>query len=646
MFAHAGCAIIFFTFILYMITRESIFYINLRQAYLLSPLYASRMSSRTVLFTSVPEEYMEETKLRRMLGPAVRRVWFATDCKKLEEKVKERDKAAMKLEGAETKLIVSANGARVKNEKKGHRSASEEAAIGEGSGSMAARYLPPKKRPTHRLKMLIGKKVDTIDWCRGELKKLIPEVDRMQNEHRDFKAKKLNSVFVEFTTLSEAQAAYQSLSHHAALHMAPRFTGMNPNEIIWKNLRIKWWERVLRQLATTGFVIALIIFWAIPVALVGTISNINYVISIPAFSWLSFINKLPHVLLGLITGLLPVVLLALLMSLLPIILRQMAKLGGDPTRSAVELTVQNSYFGFQVVQVFLVVTIGSSASSVGAQIAQNPGSATSLLAAKIPLASNFYLQWFVLQGLGVFSGVLVGLVGLVLFMVLGKLLDTTPRKMYKRWVSLSGLGWGTLMPVYANLLVIAIVYGCIAPLVLGFAAIGLYLFYFAYRYNLLYVAGADIDTKGRIYPRGLQHIFVGLYIAEVCLIGLFAIASGTSVGAVGPLILMIMMLIFTVLYQVSLGAALGPLIEYLPKSLDAEERRLLAMENGEDEDMENGGHLNGSGAAKEGVRHHAAASSNGRDLGPAPHKKPNFLIKWYVPYPPPFSPETKQTPSY
>ena len=53
LFAHAGCAIIFFSFILYMITRESIFYINLRQAYLLSPYYASRISSRTVLFTSV-----------------------------------------------------------------------------------------------------------------------------------------------------------------------------------------------------------------------------------------------------------------------------------------------------------------------------------------------------------------------------------------------------------------------------------------------------------------------------------------------------------------------------------------------------------------------------------------------------------------
>ena len=42
--------------------------------------------------------------------------------------------------------------------------------------------------------------------------------------------KKLNSVFVEFETVGDAQAAYQSLTHHQILHMAPRYTGINPEE--------------------------------------------------------------------------------------------------------------------------------------------------------------------------------------------------------------------------------------------------------------------------------------------------------------------------------------------------------------------------------------------------------------------------------
>lgn len=627
LFAHAGCAIIFFSFLLYMITRESIYYINLRQAYLMSPLYASRISSRTVLFTSVPEEFMTEGRLRAMLGPFVRKVWFATDVEDLEEKVGERDDAAMKLEAAETKLIVSANGARLKADKKAHRSSSEEEALGEGSGSIAARYIKPKERPTHRLKPLIGKKVDTIDWCRTELKKLIPEVDRMQVKQKAGDCKRLNSVFVEFINLVEAQAAYQSLTHHQALHMAPRYAGINPNEVIWSNLRIKWWELVIRKIVTIAFVVALIVFWSIPVGGVSAIANINYLEGSSAFSWLKYIlDPLPKVIVGVITGLLPVVAVAILMALLPIILRMVAKFGGDPTRSAVELTVQNYYFAFQVVQVFLVATLGAAASSVGQQVAENPASAPSILAERIPAASTFYLCYFVLQGLGVVSGLLLGLVGLVLFMVLGKLLDKTPRKMYSRWIKLSSLGWGTVFPIYTNLFVIAICYAAIAPLVLGFATIGLSFFYFAYRYNLLFVTNPDVDTKGRIYPRALQQVFVGIYIAEACLIGLFAIGSGASKGAIGPLVLMILMLIFTALYHVSLNAALEPLVDFLPKSLAAEEQRLLSVERGEyNEDAEDG---ETGLISKEAGYSHAGLKSA---LDGTHRKKSNSFTKWLRP---------------
>ncbi|KAF2162622.1 hypothetical protein M409DRAFT_68935 [Zasmidium cellare ATCC 36951] len=617
-FAHAGCAIIYFSFIIYTITRESIYYINLRQAYLMSPLYASRISSRTVLYTSVPENYMDETKLRRILNPGVRRVWIATDCKDLEEKVEDRDKAALKLEAAETKLVKTANANRLKAEKEGERPASEEAAIGE-HGSTAARYIQPKERPTHRLKPLIGKKVDTIDWCRGELKKLIPEVDAEQAKHRGLQTKKLNSVFVEFETTALAQAAYQSLTHHQILQMAPRFIGMTPEEVNWGNLRIKWWERVIREIVVIAAIVALIVFWSLPVAVVGAISNINYLTCI--LPWLDFINHIPKVILGVVTGLLPTILLAVLMSLLPIILRFAAKMKGDPTASAVELTTQNYYFAFQIIQVFLVATLGSAASSVVQKVASDPASVTTILANNLPLASTFYLSYFILQGLAIVSGLLLGLVGLVLFMVLGKLLDKTPRKMYKRWISLSGIGWGTLFPIYTNLFVIAICYAAIAPLVLGFATIGLFLFYGAYRYNLLFVSNAVIDTKGLVYPRALQHLFVGLYVAEVCLIGLFAIATGSSIGALGPLILMIVFLVFTALYQISLNSAMGPLLTYLPKSLDAEEQRLLRLDNGVAED----GHY-AEGSAKE-----AHTTNGAHELSPPPHKKPNFFVKWLRP---------------
>lgn len=349
---------------------------------------------------------------------------------------------------------------------------------------------------------------------------------------------------------------------------------------------------------------------------------------------MSFINDIPQVVLGVVTGLLPSVLLAVLMALLPIFLRKMASIGGDPTRSAVELTVQNYYFAFQIVQVFLVATLGAAASSSVQTIINDPTSVTSLLASKIPLASNFYLSYFILQGLGVFASILLGLSGLVIAKVLSKILDKTPRKIYNRWINLSGLGWGTVFPIYTNLFAIGICYACIAPLVLIFAAIGLYFFYFAFKYNFLYVSNLNIDTKGRVYPRALQQVFVGIYIAELCLVGLFAIAMGSSPqGAIGPLILMILLLIFTALYNISLNSALGPLIEYLPKTLEYEERSLLARENPQHDTENKAVNTNGGSHAQTDVEKNGVATDGYAEPASAKNtqKKPNFFSKWLRP---------------
>lgn len=109
----------------------------------------------------------------------------------------------------------------------------------------------------------------------------------------------------------------------------------------------------------------------------------------------------------------------------------------------------------------------------------------------------------------------------------------------------------------------------IAPLVLGFSTVGLSFFYFAWRYNVFFVTDTQIDTRGLIYPRAIKQLFVGLYIAELCMIGLF----GASV-AIGPLVLMVIFLVFTILFHITLNSALDPLLYNLPHSLLAEEAAL------------------------------------------------------------------------
>lgn len=276
----------------------------------------------------------------------------------------------------------------------------------------------------------------------------------------------------------------------------------------------------------------------------------------------------------------------------------MARLGGDPTLSAVEYTVQNYFFWFQVIQVFLITTLTSAAWTTISAIASSPASIITVLSDGIPASSNFYVSYIVLQGLGVVVGTLLSPISLLLYLALHKLLDSTPRKMYRRWTSFNNPGLGTTYPIFSNLFVIgkstlnhathgksanagllAICYACVAPLILGFAAIGLFLFYIAFKYEFLYVFNVPYDNKGLMYARALQQLFWGIYLAQLCLIGLFATAVGAELHAsLGPLILMIILLVVTVLYHISLNLATGPLLRYLPRTLETEERLLLSRE--------------------------------------------------------------------
>lgn len=198
-----------------------------------------------------------------------------------------------------------------------------------------------------------------------------------------------------------------------------------------------------------------------------------------------------------------------------------------------------------------------------------------------------------------------------------------------------------LLPLHTTNTSAAICYSCIAPLVTGFAAIGLFLFYFAYRYNFLFVYDAGVDMKGAGYPRALQQLFVGLYIAELCLLGLIGTRLDTA-ASVGPFVLMIILVVFTAFYHASLNAALTPLIKYLPKTLEAEERQaLLASADGITTDHDDAEAAQPGTVAPQVQKTEAdtvvssAAHDDGVAAGSAaisPHKTPNMFVKFLKPH--------------
>jgi calcium permeable stress-gated cation channel len=115
-------------------------------------------------------------------------------------------------------------------------------------------------------------------------------------------------------------------------------------------------------------------------------------------------------------------------------------------------------------------------------------------------------------------------------------------------------------------------------LMLGFAAAGIYLYYLSYRYNLLFVIQPKSDTRGDAYALALQHLTTGVYLSELCLIGLFGVRK-----AAGPSIMMVVLLVLTIIYHLGVNRILRPVEQYLPRQLQQEDEE-APLVNGEGAD--------------------------------------------------------------
>ncbi len=179
---------------------------------------------------------------------------------------------------------------------------------------------------------------------------------------------------------------------------------------------------------------------------------------------------------------------------------------------------------------------------------------------------------------------LLNVVPLLMFTVLGKILDKSPRKRYNRFVNIAGLGWGSTYPKFTLLGVIALTYSCISPLILGFATLSFIFLYFMFRYNWLFVLNNKVDTKGEAYTRALKQLLTGVYLATLCLIGLFGIGCSKSAASAGPLALMVVFLVVLIVFQTMLDRALAPLEQHIPLDLLSENKySTILVENTMDE---------------------------------------------------------------
>lgn len=346
----------------------------------------------------------------------------------------------------------------------------DEAFIEDDEHAFWRKYIKPKDRETMRIPLfdkswwpslpLMGKKVDTIYYCRKELARLNHEIALDQSEPERFPL--MNSAFIQFNHQVAAHMACQSLSHHIPRQMDPRTVEVNPNDILWDNLTMSWWMRYVRMFSVIVIIVALIITWGFPVSFTGALSQVKSLAD--DVKWLAWLEKLPEWLISLIQGVGPPLLLAILFALLPIVLRFLAEMTGTTTAGERELLVQNFYFAFVFIQLFLIVSIATGITGTLESLLNDPISVPQTLAENLPKAANCelasnthnraylperscahvlitfldFFSYMILQALSISSGNLLQIAAVLLVLV-SRFLDTTPRQKVSRVLSRPGI---------------------------------------------------------------------------------------------------------------------------------------------------------------------------------------------------------------
>lgn len=77
---------------------------------------------------------------------------------------------------------------------------------------------------------------------------------------------------------------------------------------------------------------------------------------------------------------------------------------------------------------------------------QDPTAIPTLLAKQLPKSSNYYLTYFIVQGITSAADNLLNYTDLLDYLFFEYLVDETPRQKFNRYTNVKGIAWGKVFP--------------------------------------------------------------------------------------------------------------------------------------------------------------------------------------------------------
>lgn len=273
--AHLTIAYGLTAFVIWLMRKELLIFISLRQQFLLDRRHSRLAQARTVLITAVPSELIDEHKLRELFSfvpGGINKIWIYRNVEQLPEVYDERNQLCEQLESAATTLLTTAIKARSKLEEtqekawrrtsKAHKGGDSKekhrtfplavrATVDDVAFASGLEELGPEKllssihRPKHRIKTQTGlagvlslptwlgggRQVDTIDYCAENIARCNQTIKELREKLPE--AKHFGSCFIQCELQIGAHVLAQCLSYHEPLFMSERWIEVAPEDVVW-----------------------------------------------------------------------------------------------------------------------------------------------------------------------------------------------------------------------------------------------------------------------------------------------------------------------------------------------------------------------------------------------------------------------------
>lgn len=201
---------------------------------------------------------------------------------------------------------------------------------------------------------LLGKKVDTIEYCNEKINELIPKLEAEQKD--TLRDRQLSSALVFFSSTVAAASAAQSI--HARMVDTWTVEGApEPRQLIWSNLSLHYYAREVRKYVVYIIVALMIFFYMIPISIISAFTTMEKLVKL-----LPFIKPVVKIVpvRTVLEAYLPQLALIIFLALLPKLLMFLSKAEGISSESHAVRAASGKYFYFIVLNVFIGVTLGGT----------------------------------------------------------------------------------------------------------------------------------------------------------------------------------------------------------------------------------------------------------------------------------------------